>query len=244
LKLLVVDDHAVMREAMSALLRELDPDLTILEAGNCADALAIADQHPDLGLILLDIQLPGISGLDALVSFRERHPAIPIVVLSGSERRDDVMRAIDGGAMGYIPKSHPSRVIINALRLVLAGGVYLPADILGLRPAVAGQPSGSDARATRTPADLGLTERQSEVLALLVQGKSNKIICRELGTAEGTVKIHVTAILKTLGVSTRTQALIAVSRLGLKLGSLGAAARDSGLPKDQRAATSDRRRRD
>ena len=224
MKILVVDDHPLIREAMKLVLQQLDADIEVLEAGNCADALAAADQHPDLGLILLDIQLPCMSGLDALGSFRERHPAIPVVVLSGSESRHDVMRAIDGGAMGFIPKSQPSRVMINALRLVLAGGVYLPAEILSQQAAPAAAPAVG---AVHAPADLGLTGRQSEVLALLIQGKPNKIICRELSLAEGTVKIHVTAILRALGVANRTQAVIAVSRLGLKLGGLGVAGRNA-----------------
>ena len=227
MKILVVDDHALIREAIHQVLKQLDANIEVLEAGNCTDAFAAADQHPDLALILLDIRLPGMSGLDALDSFREQHPAIPVVVLSGSENRDDVMRAIDGGAMGFIPKSQPSRVMINALRLVLAGGVYLPVEILGL-PAVPAAATPPAAGAVRAPAELGLTGRQSEVLALLVQGKPNKIICRELGLAEGTVKIHVTAILRALGVANRTQAVIAVSRLGLKLGGIGARTPTSG----------------
>ncbi len=222
MKILIVDDHAVIREAMQDILRQLDADIEVLEAGNCADALDTADRHPDLGLILLDIKLPGMSGLDALSTFRERHPVIPIVVLSGSDSRDDVMRAIDGGAMGFIPKSQPSRVMVNALRLVLAGGVYLPVEILAAPSFPATTPP--ETGAATTPASLGLTERQSEVLALVIQGKPNKIICRELGLAEGTVKIHVTAILRALGVANRTQAVIAVSRLGLRLGGIGAAA--------------------
>lgn len=227
MKILIVDDHELIREAMRQVLKQLDANIEVLEAGNCADALTLADQHPDLGLILLDIQLPGTSGLDALGKFRERHAAIPVVVLSGSENRDDVMRAIDGGAMGFIPKSQPSRVMINALRLVLAGGVYLPVEILGL-PAASPSASSASAGTVRTPADLGMTGRQSEVLALLIQGKPNKLICRDLGLAEGTVKIHVTAILRALGVANRTQAVIAVSRLGLKLGGIGATPPTSG----------------
>jgi DNA-binding NarL/FixJ family response regulator len=227
LKILIVDDHELIREAMRQVLKQLDANIEVVEAVNCADALTLADQHPDLDLILLDIHLPGTSGLDALGKFREQHPAIPVVVLSGSESRDDVMRAIDGGAMGFIPKSQPSRVMINALRLVLAGGVYLPVEFLGL-PAAAPAAPLPNAATVRTPADLGMTGRQSEVLALLIQGKPNKLICRDLGLAEGTVKIHVTAILRALGVANRTQAVIAVSRLGLKLGGIGAVPPASG----------------
>src|SRR5678815_5395021 len=110
------------------------------------------------------------------------------------------MQAIDGGAMGFIPKSQSSRLMISALRLVLAGGVYLPAEILNQHAAPERTLAHRETRmigTVKTPADLGLTGRQSEVLALMVQGKPNKLICRELGLAEGTVKIHVTAILKT-----------------------------------------------
>jgi len=227
LKILIVDDHELIREAMRQVLKQLDANIEVMEGANCVDALTLADQHPDLDLILLDIQLPGTSGLEALSKFRERHPAIPVVVLSGSESRDDIMRAIDGGAMGFIPKSQPSRVMINALRLVLAGGVYLPVEFLGL-PAASPAAPLPNAATVRTPADLGMTGRQSEVLALLVQGKPNKLICRDLGLAEGTVKIHVTAILRALGVANRTQAVIAVSRLGLKLGGIGAVPPASG----------------
>lgn len=214
---MVVDDHALIREAMHQVLKQIDANIEVLEAGNCADALALADKHADLALILLDIHLPGMSGLDALEDFRSRHAGIPIVVLSASENRDDVMRAIDGGAMGFIPKSRSSRVLIAALRLVLAGGVYLPFEILGAPSAGDASTSPLTASSQRTAADLGLTGRQTEVLALLVQGKPNKLICRQLNLAEGTVKIHVTAVLRKLGVANRTQAVITVSKLGLTL---------------------------
>src|SRR5215204_659975 len=125
MKILVVDDHVLIREGMRTVLQQLDASIEVLEAGTCADALAIADRHEDLDLILLDIRLPGTSGLDALTSFRDRHEDIPVVVVSASENREDVMRAIEGGAMGFIPKSQPSRAMLDALRLVLAGGVYL-----------------------------------------------------------------------------------------------------------------------
>src|SRR5471032_2203655 len=141
---------------MRSLLGTLDDRLEVIEAGDCNEALAATARHPDLGLILLDIHLPGMSGLDALGSFRGQYPAIPVVVMSGSENRDDVMRAIDGGAMGFIPKSQPSRVMINALRLVLAGGVYLPVEILGMPATGAVATGASAAGATRVPADLGL----------------------------------------------------------------------------------------
>jgi DNA-binding NarL/FixJ family response regulator len=216
LKVLVVDDHPLIRQALLVVLTQLDSDLQVLEAGNCQDALALAESNNDLDLVLLDIHLPGVSGLDALQSFRERVPAVPVVVISASEDPDDVTRALDSGAMGFIPKSQSSQVMINALRLVLAGGVYLPPEMVRHAPRNGASRTTPSASVT-SYRDIGLTERQAQVLALLIQGKPNKLICRDLDLAEGTVKIHITAILKALKVSNRTQAVIEVSRLGLKL---------------------------
>jgi DNA-binding NarL/FixJ family response regulator len=214
LKVLVVDDHPLICEALRQVLRALDREIELLEAGNGAQALAAAGKS-DLDLILLDLALPDREGFDVLRELRERHPAFPVVVLSASEQSDVVMRALDAGAMGFIPKTSSNDVLLGALRLVLAGGVYLPAEVLrhSPAPALVSKPAGAGA----SYRDVGLTERQAQVLALLVQGKPNKIICRELDLAEGTVKIHVTAILKALGVTNRTQAVIAVGKLGLKL---------------------------
>jgi len=140
-------------------------------------------------------------------------------VLSAADQPEAVMRALDGGAMGFIPKTSSSQLLLNALRLVLSGAIYLPLEVLRKEHDIA--PAAPRAPATpselRDPAEIGLTGRQAQVLALLVQGKPNKLICRDLNLAEGTIKIHVTAILKTLGVLNRTQAVIAVSKLGLRL---------------------------
>ena len=227
MKILIVDDHPLIREALHHVLGVLHGGVVLLEAQNGAEATAVADHNPALDLILLDLGLPDIDGFDALSQLRERYPGIPVVVLSASETPDIVTRAIDAGAMGFIPKTSSNQLLLNALRLVLAGGVYLPFEVLdqhdlaahpGLRP---GSAPGQDG-APLTARDVGLTARQTDVLGLMVQGKSNKLISRELNLAEGTVKIHVTAILKTLNVSNRTQAVIAVGKLGLKLPQLQA----------------------
>jgi DNA-binding NarL/FixJ family response regulator len=222
LKILIVDDHPLIREALRHVLTVLDARLDLLEAQNCAEALAAANANSDLDLVLLDLALPDVDGFQALSQLRERHPGVPVVVLSASEQPEIVMHAIDAGAMGFIPKTSSNQLLLNALRLVLSGGVYLPLEVLHqhqgtpehalLRAAEAGK-SGE----ALTPRDIGLTARQAEVLALLVQGQPNKLICRGLDLAEGTVKIHVTAILKALNVSNRTQAVITVGKLGLKL---------------------------
>lgn len=214
MKVLVVDDHPLIREALRQVLKQLDNHVELLEAPSAVEALAAAAQSGDLDLILLDLTLPDSDGFGLLSKLRAQYPEIPVVVLSASEQPETVIRALDAGAMGFIPKTSPNDVLIGALRLVLSRGVYLPPQVLRQHAA---------AFASLTPAspasfrDVGLTERQAQVLALLVQGKPNKLICRDLHLAEGTVKIHITAILKALQVTNRTQAVIAVSRLGLKL---------------------------
>lgn len=220
MKILVIDDHALIRQALQNMLRVLDSGAEVLESADCSTALTLAAEQPDLDLILLDLHLPGMGGMDALTHFRQSHPAVPVVVLSGDNDRQTVLTAIDRGAMGFIPKSSSNEVMLSALRLVLSGGVYLPTEILAhanLAPVGnAGSATPGSGAPGGTPAELGLTDRQTEVLALLLQGKSNKLICRELGIAEGTVRIHVTAVLKALNVTSRTQAVIAVSQLGLR----------------------------
>ena len=217
MKVLVVDDHPLILEALRQVLRALAKDIELLEAGSAPEALAAADRSDGLDLILLDLALPGRDGFDVLRELRERHPSFPVVVLSASDQSEVVMRALDAGAMGFIPKTSSNELLLGALRLVLSGGVYLPPEVLRHSPTPALVSKSATAAAGVGYRDLGLTARQAQVLALVVQGKPNKIVCRELNLAEGTVKIHVTAILKALGVTNRTQAVIAVGKLGLKL---------------------------
>ncbi len=225
MKILVVDDHPLILEALHQVLKQLDPNVDVRGAQTAEQAMALARAHPDADLLLLDIGLPGVDGLDLLASVRAAHPALPAVVLSASDGRENVMRAIDLGAMGFIPKSSSNQVMLGALRLVLSGGVYLPPAALMHTDERPGPPPASVHTARdggMTARDLGLTERQSQVLGLILQGKPNKLICRELELAEGTVKIHVAAILRALNVSTRTQAVIEASRLGLTVDALAA----------------------
>jgi DNA-binding NarL/FixJ family response regulator len=224
-KILVVDDHPLILEALHHVLKQLDADVEVCGAQSAEQALDLLDRHGDADLMLLDLGLPGTDGLEFLGKVRGKNPAVPVVVLSASDIRDHVMRAIDLGAMGFIPKSSSNQVMLGALRLVLSGGVYLPPAAL-LSDIDRGAPSAhtpSHPRETSiTARDLGLTERQAQVLGLILQGKPNKLICRELDLAEGTVKIHVAAILRALNVSTRTQAVIEASRLGLTVDALAA----------------------
>jgi len=221
MKILVVDDHALIRTALRGVLGQLDRDVTILEASDCRSAFELIERQPDLDLVLLDLSLPGTHGLTALKELRANHPALPVVVLSSANDRASVTQALDQGAMGYIPKLSSNEVLISALRLVLSGGIYIPPEILArweFPPAVTPQAAAASGRGKppqKNLADMGLSERQEQVLRLLLEGKSNKLICRELDLAESTVKNHVTLILKALNVTSRTQAVIAAARMGL-----------------------------
>jgi DNA-binding NarL/FixJ family response regulator len=234
MKILVVDDHPLVREALRDHVRQLEQGVEVYEARSSHEALAAAQLHPDLDLVLLDLNLPDANGFSALTALRERHPAIPVVVLSGNDERHIVFEALDKGAMGFVPKTATTQVMLSALRLVLSGGTYVPAEAFTLHPADAGAHLPLSAidtiagRRPRRPADLGMTPRQAEILALLLQGKPNKIISRELGLAESTVKIHITSILRALNVTTRVQAVIAVTRLGLQLDTAGVSAKSTG----------------
>jgi DNA-binding NarL/FixJ family response regulator len=218
-EILVVDDHALIREALRGVLKEVRGDATLLDASSCGQAMKVIAEHPNLDLILLDLNLPDRDGFSVLTELGECYPAMSVVVLSAQQDRDSVARALDLGAVGFIPKAGQREVMVKALELVFAGGTYIPPEILArdqpsARQCDEKQPAN---RPSVSPADLGLTERQVDVLSLMMQGKSNKAICRVLNLAEPTVKNHVTAILKALEVSNRTEAVIAVGKLGWKL---------------------------
>jgi DNA-binding NarL/FixJ family response regulator len=219
LKILIVDDHPLIREALRQVLQALDRQLELLEAQSGDEALDLTRLNQDISLILLDLALPGVDGFEVLRRLRDGFPGIPVVVVSAYDNAEMVTRVIDAGAMGFIPKTSTTPILLNALRLVLSGGVYLPPEVLSRHEVIApaAPQLASGPAQLRDPREIGLTERQAQVLALLVQGNPNKLICRELNLAEGTVKIHVTAVLKALGVTNRTQAVIAVGKLGLKL---------------------------
>jgi len=218
-EILVVDDHVLIREALRGVLKEVRADAIVFEASSCNQAMQVIALHPGLDLILLDLNLPDRDGFSALAELGERYPAISVVVLSALNDRGSVTRALELGALGFIPKSGRREVMISALQLVFAGGIYIPPEILARdEPPPQEREEGPAAKLpTVSPADLGLTDRQVDVLSLMMQGKSNKAICRVLNLAEPTVKNHVTAILKALEVSNRTEAVIAVSELGWKL---------------------------
>ena len=214
LKILLIDDHALFREGVSLLLQRLDARLQVAEAAGCAQALQWLCSHGAADLVLIDLHMPGLDGLAGLDRLRQQWPQMPAVVMSADDAPATVRAALDRGAMGFIPKSSTADLMLHALRVVLGQGIYLPpATAAGLAGALGALPAASSGS---TPASLGLTPRQSDVLRLILQGKPAKLICRELGLSEGTVKTHTTAVLRTLNVTTRTQAVIVASRLGLR----------------------------
>ncbi len=209
MNVLLVDDHAMFRQGLRYLLSDLDESLSFTEEASCAKALSLPTEYtPDL--ILLDLNLPDSKDLEALGLVRERFEDSCLVVVSGEEDPGMIRRTIDEGAAGFVPKSSSSDVLIAALRLVLAGGVYLP------RISLHAMESTQAAESEPTPSPVHkLSRRQVEVLRLAIQGKSNKSIAREINVAEGTVKAHLSAAYRVIGVTNRTEAVYAAARFGI-----------------------------
>lgn len=209
MKLLLVDDHSLFRSGLRLLLSDLDDSVSFDEAGSVEE---LPTDLPAPDLVLLDLNLRGVSGRPALGRLRERLPDPPIVALSGEEDPELIRCVIEDGASGFIPKASTPAVMIGALRLVLAGGIYLPPAVLRAAPPM--PPLPVVVARPPMPAVSGLTGRQQDVLMLAVRGKSNKQIAREFDLSEGTVKQHLSAAFRVLGVSNRTEAVYAVAELG------------------------------
>jgi two-component system, NarL family, nitrate/nitrite response regulator NarL len=209
MKLLIVDDHAILREGLVALLQQFERGAEVLQASDTAEGFRLAEENPDLSAAFLDLNMPDQGGMEVIPIFTKRFPQLPVIVLSSSEDPSDVRLALKSGAVGYVPKSASPKNILSALRLVLAGEIYIPPLMIDFEPLNDGS--------ARASLDAGerLTERQTEVLRQLCQGLSNKEISRALQLSEKTTKAHITAIFKTLGVINRTQAAAAARHRGL-----------------------------
>ena len=202
MRILVVDDHPLFRSGIAGVIAELAATVETTEASSCEKALGLLAAGREFALILLDLNLPGMDGMTGLARLRDAAPATPVVVLSATEDSRKIKQAIAAGAKGYVPKSAGRDILLNALRLVLSGGVYLPINIMESPPPA-------------STATEQLTPRQREVLQWLVRGKSNKEIADLLGMAENTVRVHVAAIFRYLDVKNRTEAGYAATRRGL-----------------------------
>lgn len=218
MQVLVVDDHPLIRTGVKAMLSRHDGDCRIAEASDRASALAMlveAKEAPDL--ILLDLNLPDCTGLATLEALREACPDVPVVVLSAEDDRETVLDALNLGAMGFIPKTMNPELVWSALGLVLAGGVYVPHTVISGQKAVLPASGRAAAEKPAGLASLGLTERQIDTLRMLVKGLPNKTIARNLGISEATVKVYVSAALRAMNVTSRTQAVIWLAQHGINL---------------------------
>ncbi len=204
MKILLVDDHALFRDGMRYVLQQLGDSITILQAGNFLDGVTLASEHPDLDLALLDLNMPGSEGTVSVQFFHGRFPHIPVVVVSGEEGRGIMEKVMHHGAMGFISKNSSAQTMLSALNMVLDGGVYIPPQLLQQYHASADEAQPRDRRIRRN--EQGLSDRQVEVLKLIVAGLSNKEIAGCLALAEGTVKIHVASVFHALGVNSRLDA--------------------------------------
>jgi two-component system nitrate/nitrite response regulator NarL len=210
MRILVVDDHTLFREALIPLLKGLADGVSVIEASTDAEAVAATRFYDDLQLIVLDLGLTGKPGVEGLHALRESVPGVPVVILSGETDPRIIRETIDAGARGFIPKSIGIQGLHNALNSVLKGEIYLPLALLTEESGAAvASPESASLPAT------GLSQRQLSVLQLLAQGLANKSIARQLGVSEGTVKLHVSAILRSLGARNRTEAVREAVRRGL-----------------------------
>lgn len=209
--ILLIDDHTLFREALLYILDQLGSNIVVLQAANVEEAAQLIQHTRNLDMVLLDIDLPGIDGLSAMPKLRKLAPDVSLIVLSGSENLQHVRSALNLGAVGYIPKSCSSHEMLTAMRLVLQGGIFIPPKLLGKLTSSTIEPDGSVAEKQQT----GLTKRQIDVLDCMAKGLPNKLIARELHIVEGTVKLHVLAIFRTLGVRNRTEAVIKATRQGI-----------------------------
>lgn len=206
--ILIADDHPLFREAICSVIRSGFPDCQLIETDNLDSALEIALEQDDLDLILLDLNMPGMQGLNGLMSIRNEAPTIPVVIVSAEQDKHIVLQAITYGAVGFITKSTPREQMNAAIEQVLQGNVYLPAEI------IRAEKTGS----VRTPRETtispellqALTRRQLLVLERMAKGESNKQIAYTLDIAETTVKAHVSAILRKLNATNRVQAILSV----------------------------------
>ncbi|MDH4134095.1 MAG: response regulator transcription factor [Gammaproteobacteria bacterium] len=200
MKIIVADDHPLTRAGLVQVLTAIGPHVECIEAVDQSGVATAMQTHPDAALALVDLNMPGMKGAASIEALTRQAPTVPVVVVSASDQPQDIRRAMEAGAAGYIPKSESTTTLLDALRLVLGGGTYAPLTMMN---------------APTPPATDAITPRQIEVLSRIAAGQSNKEISRGLGLSEATVKAHVAALFKALGVHSRTQAVHVAQASGL-----------------------------
>ena len=209
MKVILADDHALFRDGFALLLQQHEPNVQCYVGSSFDDALILLQTHSDADILLLDLNMPGMHGVSSVHEVQQKYPGVPVIILTAEESRSQMEALLATGAAGYIPKSSSALVMVSAIRLVMAGGIYVPPQLLG------GGLSAPPRGAAGLEGAAHLTERQLQVLRLLAAGKSNKIICRELNLGEGTIKVHLSAIYRALNVTNRTEAAMEAQRRGL-----------------------------
>ena len=206
-RFIIVDDHPLFRGALSQALGNAFPGAQMLEAGSLDELTEQLATAGETDLILLDLSMPGVHGLSGLLYLRAQHPEVPVAIVSAADDPATIRQCIDCGASGFIPKSQPVEAIRDAIRKIMGGQVWLPPDL-----DLSNVPTGETAELVSRLATL--TPQQVRVLMMLGEGLLNKQIAFKLGVSEATIKAHVSAILQKLGVDSRTQAVIAISKIG------------------------------
>lgn len=211
MKILIADDHALFRDGLGMQLEQLNPSVTIFQASNYSQAIKVVNDEKSLDLIILDLDMPDMGWEEGFAEIKKISNGSRFVIISASEDNRNIRKALEKGISGYIPKRSETKVLTSALKLILDGGTYLPPSLLEN----ANQKSGSNDKSSHKSNNKMLTNRQSQVLDLVAQGMSNKQIAYEIGVSEATVKLHINALLRSVGATNRTQAVIKAQKMGL-----------------------------
>ena len=207
MKVLIADDHALFRDGLAMRLEEINQDIILHQAATFSQALKILDKELDVDMVIADLDMPDMKWEDGIAELKKKVPEASLIIISASEDIRNIRKILTAGIKGYIPKRSDPKIMYNALKLILEGGTYIP-------PAFIENSAENSSNMGRNNGKT-LTNRQSQVLDLIAQGKSNKQIAYEIGVSEATVKLHINALLRSLKVNNRTQAVVTAQKMGL-----------------------------
>ncbi len=206
MKILIADDHALFRDELASRLEEINPDIVLMQAPSFSQSLKIIEKEPDLDMMIVDLDMPDMHWEESIEQLRQKSKNINIVVISASEDMRKIQKIMTNGIKGYIPKRLEPKIMLKALKIIVEGGIYMPSAFAENNYTIN---INSNCRSKT------LTNRQSQVLDLIAEGKSNKQIAYEMGVSEATVKLHINALLRSLKVNNRTQAVVTAQKMGL-----------------------------